>query len=1733
MYRGGVRTAHYVTDEIKKYMKKYLFGILVALLAVAGASAQNWSAVLSSVNGLPGVEINLAEGSAYNFVSPVYTPGTATQVIRITVLDTKEHEQPNGNNYCFALSELAVYDGNGEKISYEASSNADHNTLSWWNIDGDGLSALNDDDYNTYFHSMWSSYYAVAESHYVELALSKPVSSFSLEWATRLDQPKNAPTKVAITFGTDYVTPGKEFELGNLVTTTAGLASSNALYVLKSNNTTSFVTESGDVYSGSGPVYMNSPEKGTLTATFDNVVQFIPSGSGYLVYWPAMGVFLKDSGDSYNGKNGWQYGTSEINEAAVVNFTPAKLGDFEMSYTSTYPVLNADDTKTTVTDILYVGADVRDNVSSKTKTFAPNKKTALDNGDYTQGYALPIAFNWSIYEAKLYASTVENVALSLPQIATSTLTPLIREANTYKKQYGITTGSIAASLDAAISAAQDVMSASAPTIEQINSAAATLSAATVEYVAIQIDVYTERIDSLLAASEFSSYPYEIGTYPESSRDLLGATKTTITNVKASLDNYTVAQLNGIYDQVEADINRFLATKITYSVLPLSYGAADGLPGVKEPYGGYTWETPIITLKKSVTGVRVTFNASTDASQQYAGYPMISLAEVELYDSYGDRMPLTEASFATNSQELSEGPLKDICDGDDKTYWHSIWDKGVMDPVGEVYLDINFPQPMQDFVIVLRGRDNGALFPAEITISDMAKETTGITGDAVYVYLSDGGLDVFAVSDIDGGYYTQGDYLCFPMKSGDVVYYTSQEYDSISSVVPELPELTSFKFNNKYNPTLFVDVEASVIEENIYLRSNAIGKWLTASFQLSDDKAVAYVGDVLQESKVTRQSFAAPVTYTVTYPGYNRVNGSVKVKDEEWETSEEIVTEMPLTSSMLSTNKPSTSESESVASLLDNDPNTIYHSTWGSANNATLNVNAYIEIDLPVRSDNLKLYYKCRPQIGYNPLVLEIYGCGSDGMWTLVHTLTTADGMPTGGVSQEYTSPVIPFDSEYTKVRVLQASGEYSKNHMALAEMRLYDVTINSTLVSDAVYETKREPYGRTYNVEIDWLTDNAVSAPRIDIDIEGGAEVVEKDKYLNATFRITGYGVYDNFEETVQIKGRGNTTWSYPKKPYRLKFASKVKPFGLTKGKSWALLANYQTGSMLANAAAMKIGQMAGAEYTNHMVPVELYINGRYRGSYMFTEKVGIANNSVDIDDELGYLLELDTYYDETYKFKTRKYRLPVNIKDPDLSEYTTEAASARRTLIENDFNTLDVALYNMADIDTIVDADAFASFMLANDLVMNQEIGHPKSTYLFKEELENPDSKIKFGPLWDFDWGFGYESTRDYATTSYTSSVFNSSMSSSAGYRFFSDMMNDRTVKKYYYKAWKEFLDNKSIEELVDYMESYYNFARTSFENNATVWGDGNGYAAICTRMNSWMSNRAQYLYSNLDVYDLDEFIYPLACDVDKSNTITVHDIAVTTAYLRGNTHSSFTYSKADTDTDGFITATDLANIENAIAVAEPIAPMQLYSTPVALGELYVNDFELMMNEDYTLPVCLSHYSGEGYKALQMDITVPDGVMIFDATGAGSLTDHKVVLSQRDMTTYRVLVYSNGDELFNSSEDAIVNLVLNSYMVVPEDSRSIKICNALVVDELTDELRLNEIAATFGVTTNIYDVAAPTASVTGGDAVVVTALVPQSISVYSVDGRLVRRVDVAAGTTRIELPAGIYIVNGTKVTIK
>ena len=464
---------------------------------------------------------------------------------------------------------------------------------------------------------------------------------------------------------------------------------------------------------------------------------------------------------------------------------------------------------------------------------------------------------------------------------------------------------------------------------------------------------------------------------------------------------------------------------------------------------------------------------------------------------------------------------------------------------------------------------------------------------------------------------------------------------------------------------------------------------------------------------------------------------------------------------------------------------------------------------------------------------------------------------------KWLAPSFVLSDEQAKVyagRELQSSNmtrrSFASNVEYVVTREGWQVMMLSDESSDRMMDF--QPYGTRYTVNIDWPTDNASNVPAIYITTENGSLPQSKQTYIKGTIAIDGGGVYPDMDETqVSIKGRGNSSWTTSneygdyKNPYRLKFDAAVKPFGMLEGKNWVLLANSLKGSMMTIAIGMRVAQLAGTEGANHIVPVDLYINNDYRGSYNFTEKVGLHNNSIDLDDEIdAVLLELDTYNDETI-YRAQYYNVPVKIHEPDDESMTVTKLTSDSIMA--DFNSMLKVARNEGDISDCVDVDAFAAYYLTNEYILNMELLHPKSTYLYKEHVGNPACLWKFGPVWDLDWAFGHELDYGYFTTGATSDYVNAKeMECNNLWRALRKA--GETQDRAYYIAWTRFLRQKSVEELVDFCQEYYNYVKPSFEKNHKKWGDGLDYANQIAKQQKWIKLRAEYVYNGLTAYDISE---------------------------------------------------------------------------------------------------------------------------------------------------------------------------------------------------------------------------------------------------------------------------------------
>lgn len=1007
-------------------------------------------------------------------------------------------------------------------------------------------------------------------------------------------------------------------------------------------------------------------------------------------------------------------------------------------------------------------------------------------------------------------------------------------------------------------------------------------------------------------------------------------------------------------------------------------------------------------------------------------------------------------------------------------------------------------------------------------------------DTTYVYLTDGAMHAYPAEMVEEQLEVH-DSLVFLLKGGLRTGYPLSRVEHLGAAPTGTIRFSSFKFNNKYNEQLPVDVQGAIdTDGNVTATVGAIGKRLTPSFSTLPAEAEVFVDTLRQFSKRSRLRFAAPVTYTLTRPGY-RVMTYSKTKDEVWSLPVEEVTEAPiaLTAGMLSTNAPSNySQTEGLDKMIDGNPSTFFHSTWGtgSYDKLPLEQHPYIQIDLSDELSQFRFSYTTRPDNADRmPLALLVQTSTDGRTWSDLRTLTAeADGLPVSGLSATYTSPTMKAAAPFRHLRLTMTAANY-KNYLCLAELSLARVTSvtvsDSVLISPAQYEYRLRPLGTTATVSVDWPTDAAANVPRIDINIDGGAEVIEKDTYLNASISIDGGGIFPDFSDRVTIKGRGNSTWNYPKKPYRLKFSSAKKPFGLTKGKSWVLLANYQRGSMLTNAIAMKVARMAGTPGANQIIPVELYINGKYRGSYNFTQHVGLSNNSIDEDEETAALFELDTYYDEAFKFRSQPYDLPVNIKDPDMAD---DPDSTRFNTIRDGFNEFAALVNGDTDAYTkVMDPDFFARYMLVNDVVLNTELKHPKSTFLYRPNIYDRSSRFVWGPVWDFDWGFGYELNTDYYTADPDVDLF------SGIHRFFRDIYDhSEQVRRAYSKEWTDFMAQHR-DELIEYIDDYYAYARPSLEHDATIWPSvATNYATSAANAKLWLTQRTDRVYARMEHYPVRQARAFVDGDANLDDRVSIGDVVAIYNNLAGRVNENFDFDRADVDVSNSITRAD-ADMVDTIVLATPVAADYYESLPEAQAAFSMQDFTLTEQAQSRHSFQLTTNTA-GLSALQFDIRLPRGlrlVNLIKPSGIGGFMMKR--LPQADGLTTRVLIAPSTSQFLPKGKLSFI-VLLTADGKVPEPDRKALISNAIAATANGTEYRIAGAEASFDLTSSgITQPTAASISVEGGDALTIRCGRAGTLPVYSADGRIVRTVRLAAGENRFIMAPGLYIVAGQKAVVK
>lgn len=285
--------------------------------------------------------------------------------------------------------------------------------------------------------------------------------------------------------------------------------------------------------------------------------------------------------------------------------------------------------------------------------------------------------------------------------------------------------------------------------------------------------------------------------------------------------------------------------------------------------------------------------------------------------------------------------------------------------------------------------------------------------------------------------------------------------------------------------------------------------------------------------------------------------------------------------------------------------------------------------------------------------------------------------------------------------------------------------------------------------------------PLIEIEVENNGFPTDKENYLKCSFSMTNTE-NEEYDLSVDMGGvgirlRGNSTMGMPKKPFRIKFSEKQSLLGLTKNKSWVLLADYIDQSCIRNYTAMKIANAVYDGFSPTGTHVVLIINGDYQGVYLLCEQIdenkGRTGVKSSIDPkaqiEFPFLLEMDHLalsegISGVENFQLEDLWEPMEIKYPELDERNLPDELEEDVVFNYIKEYMWAVLYTLKNGESVkvsfreeevtfldlVDEDSYLTYVLINEIMGNRDNAW-KSIYFYK----TVEGKLKFGPIWDFDW--------------------------------------------------------------------------------------------------------------------------------------------------------------------------------------------------------------------------------------------------------------------------------------------------------------------------------------------------------------------------------------------------------------
>ncbi len=386
-----------------------------------------------------------------------------------------------------------------------------------------------------------------------------------------------------------------------------------------------------------------------------------------------------------------------------------------------------------------------------------------------------------------------------------------------------------------------------------------------------------------------------------------------------------------------------------------------------------------------------------------------------------------------------------------------------------------------------------------------------------------------------------------------------------------------------------------------------------------------------------------------------------------------------------------------------------------------------------------------------------------------------------------------------------------------------------------------------YEITTNRLTCNL---PVFYIEIENGKEVTSKEEYLKATIKIDTNNAIDSFPSldttNIYIKGRGHFSWKFDKTPYKIRFNSKTPVLGLEASKNWVLSPNYPDRTLIQNYVAMEMGRITdNIEYQFTQYPVDVFVNGSYRGVYTFGEQVEVKEERINLikdTDEIDtdFLIEIggnendDIYGEEYFHIGTVWY---MYVKHPSLEDITNE----QKRYIFDYFYRTDNAIRALDGYENFIDIDSLIDWLILHEITYNLDSCFRRSCFITKKKGD----VLKMGPIWDFDLAFGnhfrYEEN-DWATIGGENEYVRVS--------WINYLIEDANFRSRLKARWEE-IKAPLLSKAMEAIDHAYMLVSPSAEYNFIKWDELIGTSSPCQP-----SYFSEYTTYELHIQRLKDFI-------------------------------------------------------------------------------------------------------------------------------------------------------------------------------------------------------------------------------------------------------------------------------------